>query len=347
MKTYLSDRTQSVIIGKSISEAKDLTTGVPQGSVLGPLFFLIYLLPLYQILKKHGILFHGYADDTQLYVKFNPKCAESLADAIRRLEACIDDIRAWMTANKLKLNDGKTEFLVIVSALFRKYTHLVNIRLRVGNATVVPSCTAKNLGVILDQDMTMRPRINQIARSAYHHLRCVGKIRRYLNKETCASVVQALVISRLDYANALLTGLPNVLLRKLQLVQNNAARLITRTGRRDHITPVLKELHWLPVHSRMVYKVLCLVFKSLNGKDSPKYITDMIQMYKPERHLRSGDNGTRLTVPRTRRCVGDRAFSVQAPNKWNELPPSAQMCNTLDSFKKTIKTILFKQNYNC
>ena len=110
LKLYMENRTQTVLVKGSKSEPVNLTTGVPQG----PLLFPIYMLPLYQIMRKHGILFHGYADDTQLYTPFRPGDAVSLADAICRLEMCNQEIRMWMTSNKLKLNDGKTDFMVIV-----------------------------------------------------------------------------------------------------------------------------------------------------------------------------------------------------------------------------------------
>ena len=194
--------------------------------------------------------------------------------------------------------------------------------------------------------MSMRPRVNQIVKSAYFHLRSIGKIRRYLDNNTCKSVVQALVISRLDYANVILTGLPDLLLRKLQLVQNNAARLITRTSRRDHITPVLKKLHWLPVHQRIIHKLLSIVYKALNSADAPSYIKDMLHVNRPERHLRSCDSGYHLSVARTHRCVGDRAFSVAGPSQWNKLPPDIQSCTSFLSFKRTIKTYLFKLHYD-
>ena len=217
-KSYMENRTQTVLVNGSKSEPVNLTTGVPQGYVLGPLLFSIYMLPLCQIMRNHGILFHGYADDTQLYIRFRPGDAVSLADAIRRLEMCIKEIRMWMTANKLKLNDGKTDFMVIVSAYYRQLITSLEIAIKSGNTNIHPTMSVKNLGVTLDTNMTMHPHVNQIVRTAYFHLRAISRIRRFINYDTCASVVQALVISRLDYANAVLIGLPENTLRKLQLV---------------------------------------------------------------------------------------------------------------------------------
>ena len=155
-KSYMENRTQTVLVKGSKSEPVNLTTGVPQGSVLGPLLLFIYMLPLYQIMRKHGILFHGYADDTQLYILFRPGDAVSLADAIHRLEMCIQEIRIWMTANKLKLNDGKTDFMVIVSAYYQQLITSLEIAIKVGNTNIHPTMSVKNLGVTLDTNMTMQ-----------------------------------------------------------------------------------------------------------------------------------------------------------------------------------------------
>ena len=211
---------------------------------------------------------------------------------------------------------------------------------------VPPANQVKNLGVILDAEMSMRPRVNQIVKSAYYHLRAISRIQRHLDHKTRVSIVQTLVISRLDYANSILAGLPQTLLRKLQLVQNNAARLVSRTRRREHITPVLRQLHWLPVHKRIAHKILMLVYKSLRSNTAPAYIRDMLEVYEPARTLRSSNAvAPQLNVPRTHRCAGDRAFAVAAPVLWNNLPVKAQQSCSYASFKKAVKTFFFIQCY--
>ena len=142
-------------------------------------------------MRKHGILFHGYVDDTQLYIRFRHGDAVSLADAIRRLEMCIQEIRMWMTANKLKLNDGKTDFMVILSAYYRQLRTSLEIAKKVGNTNIHPTMSVKNLGVTLNTNMTMHPHVNQIVQTAYVHLRAISRIGRFKNYDTCASGVQA------------------------------------------------------------------------------------------------------------------------------------------------------------
>ena len=209
--------------------------------------------------------------------------------------------------------------MVIVSAYYRQLITSLEIAIKVGNTSIYTIMSVKNPGVTLDTNMTMHPHVNQIVRAAYFHLRSISKIRRFINYDTCASVVQALVISILDYANAVLIGLPENTPLKLQLVQNSAARMITTTRRRDHVTPILKQLHWLPVYLRIVHKVLCLVYKAMTFATAPIYIKDMLELYRPARDLRSSSKYLQLIVPRSYRCAGDCSFSIPSETSCHQL----------------------------
>ena len=163
--------------------------------------------------------------------------------------------------------------------------------------------------------------------------------------EACRSLIQSTVTSRLDYCNVLLHNLPKNLLNRLQLVQNSCARLITGTRRHEHITPVLIELHWLPVESRIRYKVLLHTFKALKGQ-APDYLCDLVKKYKPTRTLRSSSKAL-LTVPSYRtETYGSRSFRVAAPVLWNSVSHELRTAPTLRCFKKILKTYLFKEAYN-
>ena len=156
--------------------------------------------------------------------------------------------------------------------------------------------------------------------------------------------MHSLVVSRLlDYANALLFGITDVLIGKLQRVQNYAARLVVRCDRRDHITPVLKKLHWLPVKQRVTYKIILLTFRALNGL-APIYIIDMLHRHRPTRALRSANNND-LQVPSTSSRYGDRTFAASAPRLWNALPRELKIATSLISFKRLLKTHLFRFAY--
>ena len=157
--------------------------------------------------------------------------------------------------------------------------------------------------------------------------------------------MNSLVTSRLDYCNALLSGVPKTILNKLQNVQNTSARVVTRTSRYCHITPILKELHWLPVQYRVQYKILIHTYKALHDQ-SPVYIKELLHVYKPRRELRPQNSPLTLKVPKSRTVsYGDRSFAIIAPKLWNALPPGVRECTTLFAFKKSLKTHLFLQMY--
>ena len=199
---------------------------------------------------------------------------------------------------------------------------------------------------MLDSHLDMDKHVNSVSRSCFMQIRQIGQIRQYLTVDATKSLINSLVTSRLDYCNSLLSGSPKIILNKLQNIQNTAARLITRTPRYNHITPVLKDLHWLPVQYRVEYKVLTHVFKALNGK-SPGYIRSMLEVYTPQRQLRSQYDSVLLVVPRMRTVTfGDRCFTAAAPKLWNALPTALRDSKTLPSFKKALKTHYFTKAYS-
>ena len=344
-KSYLSNRVQRVIIGDTVSECKSLNFGVPQGSVLGPKIYCMYTKPISDIIAGHGLSHHCYADDTQLYIAIEHSA--NLHSELLRMERCVADIRNWMRHNMLKLNDDKTELIVFAS---RYNQHLYSdASMMIGNTTVVCEPQVKNLGVIFDQVMSMRQHVNYTSRTARFHLRNISRIRRYIPEESCKLVVQSLVTSRLDYSNGLLYGIPKSAVSILQSVQNSAARIVTKTAPREHITPVLRELHWLPVDRRIEYKILLYAYKALNGL-APEYLCNMVELYAPDRVLRSASQNL-LVVPRGKHCqYGMRTFAMAAATLWNSLNVRDRSNRirgspSLESFKSNLKTLLFKEHF--
>lgn len=341
MESYLQDRKQRVVIGQESSDYEELNTGVPQGSVLGPLLFSLYVQPVGDIIRRHGLQFHHYADDLQLMLTFELN-AQSLLEAMRRLEACICDIREWMTSNYLKLNDGKTEFLPIVPTSAK---HLVEgLTINVGGITVSAVNSVRNLGVHLDKHMDMTTNCSMIIRACYYHLHHVSQINKFLPRKTRERVINALVTSRLDYCNSLLYGTIDKNFARLQRVQNAAARIIMGVPKRDSITPVLKDLHWLPVCDRARFKLLVLVHRAVNNC-GPTYLQELVSIHVPARALRSAGSGL-LARQRTRCKFGDASFVVAAAELWNNLPSSLRQINSESGFKQALKTHYFNAHFN-
>ena len=227
--SYLSNRRQRVIFDGYLSDHFNLHYGVPQGSCLGPLLFTIYSSKLFQIIRKNLPNVHAYADDTQLYIAFSTKEAAGQSQATEAIERCIDDIRTWMLTDKLKINDDKTEFMIIGTR--QQLSKISPCHLTIGNTVVAPVAAARNLGSWMDTSLTLQEHINKTCRAAYFHIHNIRHIRKFLTKKATETLVHAFVIGRIDYCNSLLYGLPAVHVDMLQRLQNSAARLITHTPR--------------------------------------------------------------------------------------------------------------------
>jgi hypothetical protein len=339
-ESYLSDRVQAVIIDGVESHLHHLLFGVPQGSVLGPILFILYTSPLGDLLRECGISYHFYADDTQLYVSFNlPECQSAMS----KMEECVEKVRIWMANNFLKLNEDKTEVLFFGSP--NLLSKLQTAPLNIGAEEIEPADVVRNIGAYMDKALHMDIQVSHICRGAWYHLRNIGKIRPYLNKAATEKLIHSFVSSKLDSNNGLLYGIPKDKTDRLQRVQNAAARLVTLTSKYEHVTPVLKSLHWLPISLRIEYKILLLTFKSLIGK-SPIYLQELLQISTQSRSLRSNDQ-LLLVCPRSKSVrYGDRSFRVAAPTLWNNLPLNVRLSETVHQFKSLLKTHLFKAAYD-
>ena len=192
----------------------------------------------------------------------------------------------------------------------------------------IPFCS-----ILFDKCFNFEEHIKSICKSSHYHIRNIAKIRKYIDEES----------AKLDSCNSLLYGLPQHLISRLQSIQNTAARVVTRTRKFDHITSVLKQLHW-PVRYRIVFKILLLVYKALNGT-APSYISELLKYHTSERKLRSSSQHL-LATPKARlKTYGERAFAVAVPRLWNSIPLELRSSSSIDIFKRHLKTYLFKQAF--
>jgi hypothetical protein len=335
--SYITNRTQTVGINGSSSSPMTLDYGVPQGSVLGPYLFTIYTHPLSELIQSHGVNYHLYADDTQLYM---PMSTNDSSTTMEMITNCVNDIKSWMSSNKLKLNDDKTELIVFK----KKSTKRILNEISINDNVICASPCVRNLGLFLDEHLGMQSHITKLCQTVHFHLRNISRVRDLLDEDTCKLLVHSLVTSRLDYCNSLFYGLPASSLGRLQALQNSSARIITRTKKRDHISPVMQSLHWLPVDRRIDFKIACTVFKCIHDS-APDYLKCLIQIRKPNRTLRSS---TSLLLERkmSKSKFLDRSFIHAAPAVWNSLSEKTRNCQTLASFKRSLKTEFFRSVYS-
>jgi len=292
---------------------------VPQGSVLGPILFLLYTADVLQLVKSHQLQPHAYADDTQIYGSCRPSDVDALQE---RVSVCIDEVTSWMMANRLQLNPTKTEVLWCSSS--RRQHQIPTGPVRVGDAAVLPLSAVRDLGIYVDADVTMRAHVTATVRVCFAALRQIRSVRRSVTHDALLTLLRSLVITKLDFGGSALTGVSGSLMQRLQSVLNAAARLVFSARRSEHTTPLLRELHWLKVPERIQYRLCVLTHRCLHGT-APPYLAETLHLtteVDARSRLRSASAST-LVVPSTRRStLGDRAFPVAAACAWNNLPAS-------------------------
>jgi len=252
-----------------------------------------------------------------------------------------------MTENRLKLNDDKTEALLVKPKKCISDDPFPE-SLKVGIAQVSFSEFARDLGFIVSADLSLQRHVTAVCNGANYEIRKIAGIRQYLSIDATKKLVCAFVLSRLDHCNALLSGCDKALIDQLQIVQNSAARLISRSRRRDHITPILRDLHWLKIAERIDYKLCCLCYSFFVGA-CPSYFSSLLTKYTcPKSGNRSASDDRKLrSSKRDIRTVtfGERTFSFCAPLIWNSLPFELRHKPSAIAFKTALKTYLFHKSY--
>ena len=338
-KSFLSGRCQKVKIGQYESVEVIIKFGVPQGSVLGPVLFNIYIRALYRSVQKLQFLIQGYADDHQVYKQFDKSSQYSLL--VNELPQCFLSINQWMSNHFLQLNPGKTEIIVfgtpaILQSLDINGTFLGNDN----NICIRFKPVVKNLGFWLDRTLSFKDQVNKVKSSCFHKLRNIAKMKGYLSVTQVRILVQAVILSKLDYCNALYFGCNSSVIKQLQVIQNRACRIIFGMSKTQSVDLKLKELHWLKVNERIEFKIMLLVFKSVNGL-APEYLNELI-VFNNDSGLRR--RSLHVANPYDK---SNRAFQIAAPALWNRLPATIRDSKTVDIFKKRLKTHLFKKCFNC
>ena len=293
---------------------------MPQASVLGPILFTLYMCLLGQICANQ-IQYHHYADDQQIYLSFKPGPARvQLAqdDCIHHMERCIEEIRNWMARNMLKLNDEKTEF--IISGTCQQLKKIDNITI---SKNIIPAEHVRNLGFLMDKFCKNIKHINYLSSSLCHQLRNIQNIRGKLDFDTVKTVVQALILSKLDYCNSLLIGTPECHLSWLQCVQNMACRVVCNLRKYDHVSALMYSLHWLKVRECVTYKIAYLVHCCKIGS-ALQYLIDVLPIANRICSLRSSTSGNIPSSKCQTSLVSEGSFSAAGPRIWNSLPPGVQ-----------------------
>ena len=269
-----------------------------------------------------------------------PRCMLHLhqGNLLNGLQSCLASVQSWVSTNRLKLKPDKTEFFLIGNERQRsKYLPMYPIELF--SVKTNPAKSARNVSVIFDKNFNFRSHISVVCNSCFYFLRDLWRIRRHLDLDSAKLLATALVSSCFHYCNSLLYGTADIDLTRLQRVQNQLARLMTKSPPFTRDIPLPCSLHWLPVRFRILVKINLLTYKTLR-EIQPVYLHSMAAASIPSRSLRS-NNDNSLSVPRVKTNTGARAFHSCAPSLWNNPPLSVRSASSVATFKKYLKTHLF------
>ena len=269
-ESYLRPRMCQVNVGNAYSTKKNLTFSIPQGSCARPWYYLVYASTLQCVIEK-PITINGYADDHILKDKFKINDDMDERRCKENLDKYIVSVKKWMDENRLKMNDDKTEYIIFLSNKMAKKIQTQSIS--INGININKREGIQYLGAWLDEPLTLRDHIKRKCRIAIINLQHIHLIRQYLTQDTTETLVLGIVMSHLDYSNAIFSGLLDKDMANLQRIQNACAKLVLQKDKLASSTECLCALHWLPIRERIDYKILTLVFKSLNHQ-APVYLQD-------------------------------------------------------------------------
>jgi len=267
IQSYLHARQSFVRYGQSDSAVFAVNVRIPQGSSLGPLLSALHISLLSAVIRQFGLNYMQYADDSHVYIAAD-------RPTVANLHPWKNVVHTWLLHNSLCLNPAKSDAIVFTPSRQQHTTKLDTVS--VSGQPVVPSTTVKSLGVVLDNMLSMDQHVADVCKNCYFHIRALHHVRASLPDDVVRTVACSIVQSRLDYCNALFTGMSEANLSKLQRVQNTLARVVLRRGKYEHITPALSELHWLPVRQRIDFKVAIAHLQSKTIRTSYLFFTTVI-----------------------------------------------------------------------
>ena len=333
-RSYLSNRKQVVRIHSTLSEPLPVTSGVPQGSILGPVLFSIYTNDLSSIPQKCST--QSYVDDTKLITSFQLK--DNL-DAITDLKDDLFKIGEWCSNNLLLLNPSKSKLMIFGSRQMRAKLQFHSLPFM--GKDIMPSDTAKDLGVILDSNLTYDEHVIKTASSCMSCLGQINRVKHVFDKRTLLTIINSLVFSKLFYCSNVWANTSKCNINKLQAVQNFACRIVSGARKYDHITSIRKELNWLPVANQLYYRSAIMAFKCMTGH-APEYLSSKF-LKRTEVSGRSTRNSQLLNIPLFKTASGQRTFYYRIVNLWNSLDYNLKLCDSVTVFKNHLRTKLLRE----
>ena len=334
---YLKNRIQSVRMGSILSSSREINFGVPQGSILGPLLFLIYVNDLPQYMND-GLLVQ-YADDTQILLTGDISEIETM---IRRAEIILDKARRYFNFNGLLLNEKKTQCIFFGAW---QYINRIpnNTKIVFNNNELIPQQHVKNLGVYMDCSMTFNKHINELQNKIMGTLLFLNRITKRFDQDCRIMIVQSLILSVLNYALKIWGSTNKTNIQRVQRLQNFASKVaVGGAGRRDHASPIIENLKWLCMNKKYIYEICVFIFK-IKAHEVPEWLFKLRTASEVRGAAVTTRQDNKLFIPHTRTNYGSRNLYVEGPKLWNTLPIDMISCQSLSCFKRELFNYLFHQ----
>lgn len=328
-KSYLSDRKQSVCIGTKLSSQRNINYGVPQGSILGPSLFLIYINDLPNSLHfSRPTLF---ADDTSLFFSFN-----SLQDLKTKIDFDLSNINQWLCANKLTLNLAKSNF--ILYSLRQKHS----LALSLNGEFLNQRSFVKYLGVVFDEKLSWVNHLAKISKSVSQGIGIMNKLKHIVPFSLLKNIYHSFITSHLNYCSEVWSCANKTSLRKVEVLQKKAIRILFNKNRSYPSSKIFSELNLLNLNLLLLYKKVIFFYNFFNDLCPPQYYSEFFRKsssgYRTRHSLKN-----RLTVPQFTTKQGTSSLFFKGIQEWNMLSSELSLNKSLNCFKKSLKILLLKR----
>ena len=336
-KSYIENRAQSVRLNNTVSNMMNIAYGVPQGSILGPVLFSIYVNDLNDSIYECSLT--QYADDTQF---LHADTVNNLEDLLSKTVETLRNVKQYFLRNGLMLNSKKTQCILIGN---RQLLSQIppNTIIDCDGDIIYPSTHVKNLGVYIDKYMLFDVHINELTKKVMGTLMFINRISHNFNKSTRIIVVQSLVLNLINYCIDIWGSTNETLLHNVQKIQNFAAKVAVGCSRKyDHVTPIIKELKWLKIKQKHTLDICTTVYKAVNGFYPNWYLKfPTVRENTTVSNTRQLDN---LYVSRARTDCGARAITILGPKLWSALPTSVTKSESIHTFKSKVSKFLLSDS---
>ena len=331
-QSYLIKREQTTRIGTSISSSLTVTHGVPQGSILGPVLFSLYMNDLPDTITNCSV--ESYVDDTKLFLSFTTNDKDG---ALSQIIQDLNNLTRWCCTNRLLINPQKTKLMLFGTR--QLVGRLSDITIPFLGKDLSPSPSCKDLGVIFDSNLSFDDHIDYLSSSLLGKLCQINRVRHLFTKDILLVILNSLVFSKLFYCSTVWSGTTQQNIHKLQLLQNFAARILTGKRKYDHISPTLKELRWLPIKNMLQLRDVTMVYKCLHGL-APNYLASKLVKRSTIHHYntRQKDN---INITKKRTSTVQRSFFDHAISSWNKLSEETKNSINIDIFKRSARNELW------